>query len=391
MKIEKLSNLILNNEQRNILDKIINNHGNVYLVGGCLRNFFLCVDINDIDVEVNNISFDKLKNILKDDILFINDKFKVITTKNKMDISLTRKETKIGHCYDDYELSFDNIAIKDTVLRRDFTMNALMYDYRNNKILDYVNGMKDINDRIINVVNKDTYQEDSIRVLRLLKYAFIYNLKISEDCKNVNIGLSKYLWYQPSTKTINLFRSIILSSYFNIDEFFFYLDDFLELDKLKEHLTINKFHPEKSLFKHVKGCLIALSYFKNKLGTREYYLVFIALLFHDYGKLLTNKDHEIESVIYFEKYQPYFCENKKDIKMITNLINDHMKIRELAEGNNIEEMKLLKNKYRNLFYLLEIIGTCDYAGRVINYDINEIDERINTYQNDIIKKYRMIK
>ena len=49
----------------NILNRIQAADGQAYLVGGTVRDLLLSKPIADIDIEVHNISFEKLKQLLK--------------------------------------------------------------------------------------------------------------------------------------------------------------------------------------------------------------------------------------------------------------------------------------------------------------------------------------
>ena len=43
---------------------------------------------------------------------------------------------------------------KEDVIRRDFTVNGLLFDPLQNRIIDYVGGKKDINDKIIRCIGE---------------------------------------------------------------------------------------------------------------------------------------------------------------------------------------------------------------------------------------------
>lgn len=61
---------------------------------------------------------------------------------------------------------------KEDALRRDFTINALFYDLSKKKILDYVDGERDIKGRLIRTVGdpKLRFEEDKLRILRALRF-----------------------------------------------------------------------------------------------------------------------------------------------------------------------------------------------------------------------------
>lgn len=81
-------------------------------------------------------------------------------------------------------------TIQDDVERRDFTVNALLYDLTNNKIVDLVGGLEDIEKGIIRTpLDPDIiFNEDPLRMLRAVRFAGRYGWQIDpsieESIKN---------------------------------------------------------------------------------------------------------------------------------------------------------------------------------------------------------------
>ncbi|MFO0619315.1 MAG: polynucleotide adenylyltransferase PcnB [Polyangiaceae bacterium] len=73
---------------------------------------------------------------------------------------LIRTDNSFGEAHEDAE-------------RRDFTINALLYDTESNEILDFVGGMTDIERRVVNTIGDPEvrFLEDPVRILRALKFA----------------------------------------------------------------------------------------------------------------------------------------------------------------------------------------------------------------------------
>ena len=63
-------------------------------------------------------------------------------------------------------------SAKEDALRRDFTVNALFYDLKTNKIMDYVEGLKDIEQKVIRTVGEPEkrFKEDHLRILRAIRF-----------------------------------------------------------------------------------------------------------------------------------------------------------------------------------------------------------------------------
>ncbi|MDR3276610.1 MAG: polynucleotide adenylyltransferase PcnB, partial [Treponema sp.] len=64
-------------------------------------------------------------------------------------------------------------TIEEDVFRRDFSLNALFYDPLEQVVVDYVEGMKDIREKLIKPVIplKVIFTDDPVRMIRAVKYA----------------------------------------------------------------------------------------------------------------------------------------------------------------------------------------------------------------------------
>lgn len=64
-------------------------------------------------------------------------------------------------------------SIEDDVWRRDFTINALYYDIASFAVLDYVDGMADLEAGLIRLIGDpdSRYREDPVRMLRAVRFA----------------------------------------------------------------------------------------------------------------------------------------------------------------------------------------------------------------------------
>lgn len=71
-------------------------------------------------------------------------------------------------------------TIEEDALRRDITINALYYNIADYSIIDYANGMHDIQAKIIRLIGDPTrrYQEDPVRMLRIIRFAAKLRFKI---------------------------------------------------------------------------------------------------------------------------------------------------------------------------------------------------------------------
>ena len=81
-------------------------------------------------------------------------------------------------------------TMEDDIFRRDFTINAILYDIHTNKIIDMVDGITDLKNGILRTVGKpkQRIEEDPVRILRAIRFKNQYNLTYD---KKLNALLNK--------------------------------------------------------------------------------------------------------------------------------------------------------------------------------------------------------
>ncbi len=162
----------------------------VYIVGGFVRDNILHIDSsNDIDIEVYDIS-EKLFSQLMNDIgaLGVGKLFFVYKYQG-IDISLPRTETKVSYGHRGFDVKICNNEIKAS-RRRDFTINALMINIYDFKLYDFYNGLEHINKKIICIIDEKSFKEDSLRVLRAMRFASKFGFKIENNSKRIMCDIS---------------------------------------------------------------------------------------------------------------------------------------------------------------------------------------------------------
>ncbi len=198
-EIHNNSSMLLNSQfqdnihlknQLNYLKKIFSKYTNrVYIVGGFIRDMLLNKKCYDIDLEVYDISYENFENLMKE--LKADDKGKkfFVYKWKDIDISLPRTEIKVSDGYYGFKVSISNDE-KEASKRRDFTMNALMYNIYTNKILDFYGGISDIKNKTIKAVDFNIFVQDDFRKLRALRFGYTLGFKIEKDTYNLMKNMS---------------------------------------------------------------------------------------------------------------------------------------------------------------------------------------------------------
>ena len=148
MNNNRITNL-LNKDHIKLLFSIFEkNNAEIRLVGGCIRDVFLNKETKDIDtatvIEPNEIlEILNSNNIEYDDFAIQYGSIIAYPLEQKVQITTLREDVnQIGrHTNVIYTTNWEKDAA-----RRDFTFNA-MYIGNNNKLYDYYNGEKDLNEK----------------------------------------------------------------------------------------------------------------------------------------------------------------------------------------------------------------------------------------------------
>lgn len=183
-----------------------------YIVGGFVRDYILGIESNDIDI-TTNATPKEIKEIFEDSFLPSEDygSVTVMWKGVRFEITTFRKEIEYYNNRKPVEIKYVDDLMTD-LLRRDFTINTLCMDSDGN-ILDYLGGRKDIDNRIINTVGdaNDKFAEDSLRMLRAIRFATILNFNLSEDVKKAILNkkylLKKLSYFRKKTELEKIFIS----------------------------------------------------------------------------------------------------------------------------------------------------------------------------------------
>lgn len=184
-------------EVRRIGEAIVEKGGAPYLVGGWVRDRLLgLADQQDYDLEVFKLPMGRLKEVL---LLFgpvhsVGRHFGVLklATKNAAyDVSVPRRESNIGEGHKGFRVTPDpTMTFDDAAARRDFTINAMGYDFQKEVLLDPHGGERDLGKGVVRHVGP-AFAEDPLRVLRAMRFAGRFGFRIAPDtqalCRRLNL------------------------------------------------------------------------------------------------------------------------------------------------------------------------------------------------------------
>lgn len=203
--------------------KIKDTTNKLFYIGGVVRDEILGKESFDIDLTYVGNAIGYAQKLDNAEILKINEPFGTVRVKideKEIDIASTRKEIyeRVGHLP---TVTTIGCSLKDDVLRRDFTINALAKNFNTGEIIDYTGGLDDIKNKILRILHDKSFIEDPTRIIRALKFAVRFDFHLDERSKNLRDKYLKNINYDMSFKRIKkeLIETFNLNSQKAYDEF----------------------------------------------------------------------------------------------------------------------------------------------------------------------------
>jgi tRNA nucleotidyltransferase/poly(A) polymerase len=161
--------------------------GEVFFVGGAVRDSFMHLPSKDMDLLVRLLSVERLMEVLPGRVDAVGKSFgvlKVTVNGETIDVALPRTERSTGTGHGDFAVHSDPfLPVEQDLARRDFTMNAIAINAVTAQVVDPFNGMRAIAERRVEAVGNATerFTEDPLRMFRAIRFAARLGFFMSEE------------------------------------------------------------------------------------------------------------------------------------------------------------------------------------------------------------------
>lgn len=379
-----------------------------YLVGGVVRDYFLNKKAYDFDIAIN---VPKLGSFVKNLSNLIGGTF--VSLHEDLEIYRIVLSDK-KHYFD-----FAKIEGKDIIedlSRRDFAINAIAYDIKNDRIIDPFGGVKDIQNKIINLISEQNIIDDPLRIMRAFRFCATLNFDISirtiESIKKhyrlINNPAKERLTYElmKMFDGINLKKVLeIMDSCQLIEEIFPYYSEIKKIPKnthhhldLYNHLLESVFQLEKefeNLNEEIK------KYLKQEYGvSTKYAYLKLATFLHDFGKPETwaiEKEtgrhrfigHDLKGAELIIPVLKNLKFSNKQIEYISRMIKYHIYPSQLVSVENITEKAKLRfyNKLKDDVIDVILLAHADRNSALGVAISDEMIESNKKSLNELLKGY----
>ena len=257
-----------------------------YWVGGCVRDMLMGREPKDYDV-ATNATPDQILSLFPK-ALVVGKAFgvvQVVIDGDPHDVATFRRDAS----YEDgrHPTSVVFTHAEEDARRRDFTINGLFYDPVRERVIDHVEGQKDIVARIVRTIGhaEQRFSEDALRMMRAIRFASTLEFTIAPETLSAIRAMSPRIT-QVSAERIQHELTLLLTESPHAGNGVEMLQEagllkFIlpEVEALIGQEQPPAYHPEGDVFTHT---ILMLNCMKNPSIPLAY-----SVLLHDVGKPAT--------------------------------------------------------------------------------------------------------
>jgi tRNA nucleotidyltransferase (CCA-adding enzyme) len=362
---------------RDLCEAVRSEGGRALLVGGVVRDMLLGRCVSEIDIEAYGIGPDALRVLIerRHAVDLVGVSFGVLKLRGlPIDVALPRRESKSGLGHRAFDvLSDPGMSFEEAASRRDFTINAMLFDPLDGELIDPFGGQADLQQRVLRHTS-GKFREDPLRVLRGMQFVARFRLSAAPEtiavCRCIEPeGLPRERLFDEWKKL--LLRGDAISAGLDFLRATGWVRYAPELEALIDCPQDPEWHPEGDVWTHTGHSLDAFA--GARVGDEwEDLIVGLAVLCHDMGKPPTTKmensrirtfDHEAEGEALTRSFLERLTAQQDLIDQVAALVRDHLKPTQLHEANaGAAAVRRLARRVGRIDRLVRV-AEADFRGR----------------------------
>jgi len=346
----------------NIVKKLRQEGYSAYFAGGCVRDQLMGNTPKDYDIATSARPEQVMR--LFSQTVTVGARFGVVMVlmDGQVEVATFRSDGNYADGRHPDEVTYTDDARLD-VLRRDFTINGLLWDPLTETLLDYVGGREDIRSRVIRTIGdpQHRFQEDRLRLIRAARFSARFGFELETATRDVIQLLADQISRVSKERLRDELIKILTEGYasngIRLLESLRLLRQILpEISDLRGVEQPPEFHPEGDVWVHTLLMLQIMDETKRDLahgsnptatdwaathGNEGYPSISLAfgVLLHDVGKPPT---FEVKDRIRFNNHCEVgarmalrICDRlrftNKQMESVTQLVRDHLKFKDLPQ------------------------------------------------------------
>lgn len=224
----------------------------MFYIGGVVRDELLGRESFDVDITYvgNAIEYcSKYGEVIQENPDF--GTVRVNVHGKEVDFASTRSESypKKGHLPVVEKIG---CSLKEDVMRRDFTINALAKSVATGEIVDYTGGLEDLKNKKLKVLHDESFIDDPTRIIRGLKFSIrfgfdldMHTRKLQEEyLANINYDMSYKRVKKELIETFNLNSQEAFERFINENIYKLVTENDVKIPEINIEKLINDYKPE---------------------------------------------------------------------------------------------------------------------------------------------------
>ena len=224
----------------------------MFYIGGVVRDELLGRKSFDVDITYvgNAIEYcSKYGEVIQENPDF--GTVRVNVDGREVDFASTRSESypKKGHLPVVEKIG---CSLKEDVMRRDFTINALAKSVATGEIVDYTGGLEDLKNKKLKVLHDESFIDDPTRIIRGLKFSIrfgfdldMHTRKLQEEyLANINYDMSYKRVKKELIETFNLNSQEAFERFINENIYKLVTENDVKIPEINIEKLINDYKPE---------------------------------------------------------------------------------------------------------------------------------------------------
>ena len=310
-----------------------------YFAGGCVRDYLRGQKPQDFDI-ATTATPEEVEKIFRRTIPVGKQFGVMIVVEEETPFEVATFRCEGGYQDGRHPTHVSFTQPEEDARRRDFTVNGMFYDPFEEKVIDFVKGMKDLPQKVIRAIGDPAarFEEDKLRLLRAVRFASTLGFEIETKtwealCKHASKihEVSPERIREELVKIFTRFgaaRGFVLLSKSGL------MKEILpEVEAMRGVEQPENFHPEGDVYEHTR---LLLEHLHPPVST----LLAFSALFHDIGKpktsairkgRLTFYEHSEEGVKIASAIMRRLRFSNEEIDGVSEFVANHMKFMDVQK------------------------------------------------------------
>lgn len=320
-----------------------------YFVGGCVRDIVMEREPKDFDVATSALPTQVIE--MFPGSLTVGAQFGVVIVpceKGNVEVATFRSDGVYADGRHPVHVEYAKSAEED-VRRRDFTINGMLFDPIESKVLDYVGGQADIRRRRVRTIGdpQKRFSEDRLRMLRAVRFAARFSFELDSGTAEAIRNLASEIRMVSAERIRDEILKILTEGHARRGLELLDSTDLLKqvLPEIKAMQGVEQppeFHPEGDVWKHT---LMMLDGLKMPTPTLA-----LGVLLHDVGKPCT---FTVRERIRFDNHVEVGAKMAEDIcrrlrlsthetERVVELVRHHLRFKDLPQMKRSTKIRFLR-------------------------------------------------